>query len=71
MFKNESYKWFVLIVMAVSELMVMSLWFSASAIAPELAPTWGVSGAGTLLITMMVQFGFVFGALISATIGLA
>jgi sugar phosphate permease len=71
MFKNESYKWFVLIVMSISELMVMSLWFSASAIAPELAPIWGVSGAGTLLITMMVQFGFVFGALISATIGLA
>jgi MFS family permease len=57
--------------MSVSELMVMSLWFSASAVAPELAPIWGVSGASTLLVTMMVQFGFVLGAIISATIGLA
>ncbi|WP_287950837.1 MFS transporter [Acidiplasma sp.] len=57
--------------MSISELMVMSLWFSASAIAPELAIIWGVSGIGTLIVTLMVQFGFVGGALISASLGLA
>ncbi|ARD84748.1 MFS transporter [Ferroplasma acidiphilum] len=67
----KKYKWFVLIIMSVSELMVMSLWFSASTIAPELEPVWGISGLGTLIVTLMVQIGFVLGALISATLGLA
>jgi MFS family permease len=67
----KDYKWVALIIMSISELMVMSLWFSASAIAPELATIWGVSGIGTLIVTMMVQFGFVGGALISASLGLA
>ncbi len=65
------YKWFVLIIMSISELMVMSLWFSASVVASDLAPLWGIHGLGTLIITMMVQFGFVVGSLISASIGLA
>ena len=67
----KEYKWPALIIMSISELMVMSLWFSASAIAPELAGIWGISGVGTLLVTLMVQFGFVTGALISASLGLA
>ena len=67
----KEYKWVALIIMSISELMVMSLWFSASAIAPELAIIWGISGIGTLIVTLMVQFGFVAGALISASLGLA
>ncbi len=67
----KEYKWFVLIIMSISELMVMSLWFSASTIAPELEIVWGISGSGTLIVTLMVQIGFVLGALISATLGLA
>ncbi len=67
----KEYKWLALIIMSISELMVMSLWFSASAIAPELAAIWGISGIGTLIVTLMVQFGFVAGALISASLGLA
>ncbi len=67
----KEYKWVALIIMSISELMVMSLWFSASAIAPELAGIWGISGIGTLIVTLMVQFGFVAGALISASLGLA
>ncbi len=67
----KEYKWVVLVIMSISELMVMSLWFSASAIAPELASIWGISGIGTLIVTLMVQFGFVMGALISASLGLA
>ena len=67
----KEYKWIALIIMSISELMVMSLWFSASAVAPELATIWGISGIGTLIVTLMVQFGFVAGALISASLGLA
>ena len=37
----KDYKWIALIIMSISELMVMSLWFSASAVAPELATIWG------------------------------
>ena len=67
----KEYKWIALIIMSISELMVMSLWFSASAVAPEIASIWGISGIGTLIVTLMVQFGFVAGALISASLGLA
>ncbi len=67
----KEYKWVALVIMSVSELMVMSLWFSASAIAPELATIWNISGIATLIVTLMVQFGFVAGALISASLGLA
>ncbi|WP_337860651.1 MFS transporter [Ferroplasma sp.] len=64
-------KWVILIIMSISELMVMSLWFSASAIAPQLAVTWKIRGADVIVVTLMVQIGFVFGSLLSASIGLA
>lgn len=48
----------------------MSLWFSASAVAPLLVAEWGLSGPQPLL-TMSVQLGFVVGALLSALLNLA
>jgi MFS family permease len=49
----------------------MSLWFSASAVIPQLAAEWSLGGAQKSWITMSVQIGFVFGALISAILNLA
>jgi MFS family permease len=49
----------------------MSLWFSASAVAPELASTWGLTPAQTGLLTSAVQVGFVVGALLSAVLTLS
>ncbi|AUV83845.1 MFS transporter [Salinigranum rubrum] len=49
----------------------MSLWFSASAVAPELASAWGLSPTQTGLLTSAVQVGFVVGALLSAVLTLS
>jgi len=44
----------------------MSLWFSATAAAPELATRWALTPAETAWLTNAVQIGFVVGALGSA-----
>jgi MFS family permease len=49
----------------------MGLWFSASAVVPQLTEAWGLSGAGQAWMTMSVQCGFVAGALGSAVLTLA
>ncbi|MFB6154313.1 MAG: MFS transporter [Haloferacaceae archaeon] len=49
----------------------MSLWFSATAVAPELAAQWGLSPAETAWLTTSVQLGFVAGALLSAALTLS
>ena len=64
-------KWQALVVLAVAELFAMSLWFSASAVAPELASAWGLSPAQTGFLTSAVQIGFVVGALLSAVLTLS
>ncbi len=64
-------KWQALVVLAVAELFAMSLWFSASAVAPELASAWGLTPTQTGLLTSAVQVGFVVGALLSAVLTLS
>ena len=49
----------------------MSLWFSASAVVPQLQKEWGLSGADQSWMTMSVQLGFVIGAVLSAVLNLA
>ncbi|AZH24069.1 MFS transporter [Haloplanus aerogenes] len=61
----------VLLVMAVAELLAMSLWFSATAAAPELAAEWGLTDAETAWLTIAVQLGFVTGALLSSVLTLS
>jgi MFS family permease len=53
-------------VLATAELLAMTLWFSVSAVGPELAAAWGLSAAETAWLTNSVQLGFVAGALLSA-----
>jgi MFS family permease len=55
-----------LIVVASSQLLVLTLWFSASAVAPQLQSEWGLSIAAASWLTLAVQIGFVLGALTSA-----
>ena len=52
--------------LAVSELLVMGLWFSASAVVPQLTLEWHLSASLQSWLTMSVQVGFVIGALVSA-----
>jgi MFS family permease len=57
--------------LAVAELLVMSLWFSASAVVPEITEEWGLDAGAAAWLTMSVQLGFVAGALLSAVTTLA
>lgn len=64
-------KWPTLLLLALSSLLAMSVWFSASAVVPALTVAWGLSDAGKAWLTMSVQIGFVMGAFGSALINLA
>ncbi|SMO59814.1 MFS transporter [Halorubrum cibi] len=64
-------KWRALALVGVAELFVMTLWFSGTAVGPELAATWGLSPAETAWLTNAVQLGFVVGALASASLTIA
>ncbi|MGM0592658.1 MAG: MFS transporter [Halobacteriota archaeon] len=64
-------RWRALALVAVAELFAMSLWFSASAVAPELTADWGLSAAESAWLTTAVQIGFVVGALVSAAFTLS
>lgn len=55
---------------AASQLLVLSLWFSATAVAPQLAAVWGLSATETAALTMAVQVGFAAGALLLAVLGI-
>jgi MFS family permease len=59
-------KYRVLALLATAELLAMTLWFSVSAVGPELATAWGLSAPETAWLTNAVQLGFVVGALLSA-----
>ena len=61
----------VLVVIAVAELLAMSLWFSATAAAPELAAEWGLTPTETAWLTIAVQLGFVVGAVLSSVLTLS
>jgi len=61
----------VLVVLAIAELLAMTLWFSASAVGPELADAWNLSSGQTAWLTNAVQLGFVIGAVLSATFTLS
>jgi MFS family permease len=56
---------------ALSALLAMGLWFSASAVVPQLAVDWQLTEAQKSWITMSVQLGFVAGALVSALLNLS
>lgn len=60
-----------MVLLAVAELLAMVLWFSASAVVPQLTEEWGLSDGQRSWMTMSVQIGFVVGALLSAVLNLA
>ncbi|UHQ99008.1 MFS transporter (plasmid) [Natrinema zhouii] len=64
-------KWRALILVGIAELFAMTLWFSGTAVGPELAEMWHLSAAETAWLTNAVQLGFVVGALLSATLTIA
>jgi MFS family permease len=64
-------RWRALALVGIAELLAMSLWFSASAVAPELTATWGLTATEAGFLTSAVQLGFVAGALGSAALTLS
>ncbi|MFC6836922.1 MFS transporter [Halomarina ordinaria] len=68
---DDGGKWRALALLATAELFVMALWFSATAVAPELAGRWGLAPRQVAWLTIAVQLGFVTGALASAALTLS
>lgn len=56
--------------LSLASLLTFTLWFSASAVVPQLTVAWNLSEAQRSWMTMSVQIGFVVGALLSALINL-
>src|SRR5438445_9224453 len=59
-------RWRTLAVLAIAELLGMSLWFSGSAVVPALTKEWNLGEAAASWLTLSVQLGFVAGTLLSA-----
>ena len=58
-----------LFAVAIAELLALTLWFSASAVAPQLEDLWSLSTSQAVGLTLAVQIGFVVGALGLAALG--
>jgi MFS family permease len=65
-------RWRMLAILAIAELLGMSLWFAGNAIAGSLASRWtSTPGSGTAWLTTAVQLGFVAGTAVAAILNLA
>jgi len=67
--KNGS-RWRTLALLAIAELLGMSLWFSGSAVVPALTREWQLGETTASWLTLSVQLGFVAGTLLSALFNL-
>jgi MFS family permease len=63
-------RWRTLALLAIAELLGMSLWFSGSAVVPALSREWNLSTGTASWLTLSVQLGFVAGTLLSALLNL-
>ena len=61
----------MLALLALAELLGMSLWFAASAVSAQLAAQWNLDAGRTGWLTTIVQLGFVCGTATSAMLNLA
>ena len=67
---REGGKWRHLGFLALSTILAMGLWFSGSAVLPQLTREWRLDDGHRSWITMSVQAGFAAGALLSALLNL-
>src|SRR5262245_40910504 len=63
-------RWRALTLLAAAELLGMSLWFSGSAVVPALFHEGAIRPMDVTWLANAVQFGFVAGTLLSATLNL-
>ena len=64
-------QWRMLVIVSVAELLGMSLWLAAGAVAPELAERWSLGPSATGWLSTSVQLGFVAGTAMAALLNLA
>lgn len=64
-------RWRMLALLATAELLGMSLWFTASSVAPQLQVQWSLTAQETGWLTALVQLGFVAGTAVAALLNLA
>src|SRR5690242_1412677 len=64
-------RWRALALLAVAELLGMSLWFAATAMAPQLRQRWGLDAAQAGWLTTILQLGFGAGTATAAVLNLA
>jgi MFS family permease len=64
-------RWGILALLSGAELLGMSLWFTASAVSPQLATLWDLSSGQAGWLTTVVQLGFVAGTAVAAVLNLA
>ncbi len=58
-------------VLAFGLMLAMTTWFSTSAVLPELRDRWDLSTNASSLLVVVLQLGFVVGAVASAVVGFA
>src|SRR5690554_4053647 len=68
-FKRQ--RWTILCLMALAILLIMTTWFSATAVVRQLTEHLGLSDTGRVWLTISVQINFMAGALCSAISGWA
>lgn len=68
---SDPRRWRILGLLALAELLGMSIWFAGSAIAPQLQTQWGLSGSQVGWLSTAVQLGFVAGTAVIAILNLA
>jgi MFS family permease len=64
-------RWKMLALIALAELLGMSVWFAANAVAPQLAERWALSQGEAGWLSTIVQLGFVLGTALAALLNLA
>ena len=64
-------RWRMLALIATAELLGMSAWFAANAVAGQLAARWGITAAEAGWLSTIVQLGFVVGTGLAAVLNLA
>src|SRR3982750_646758 len=68
---TQSTRWRVLALLGFAELVGMPVWFSPSAVTPQLRALWGLTTSEAAWLTTVVQLGFVAGTAIAAVLNLA
>ena len=68
--RAHSARWRQLVFIAITQVLVLGLWFATSAVSPALRTEWGMSQGTATWLTNAVQLGFVAGAVLSAALNL-